>query len=211
MYESMLQEMTGIKLFQEQGCIINSAQYKKIIENMEIMSASQDLIKSDKEIHEIYFNSNMEETKQEQFYLKVEKRGGRKKILLGRKLNVGGYGSEVFAKISRKQYLSILEGSIEWMKKSEKILINEFYCKLKLFQYRIEKIVRYYREEFYIKKDKLLIMLDSSLDKLYSDRPVFDPEYREAKVYLTARVSTNKNNKLQERDVLNGLLKNRII
>ena len=83
MYESMLQELTGIKLFQEQGCIINSAQYKKIVENMEIMSKSEDLIKSNKEIHEIYFNSNMEETKQEQFYLKVEKRGRRKSKIMG--------------------------------------------------------------------------------------------------------------------------------
>ena len=173
MYDTLLQEMTGIRLNQEEAIMIDLKQYREVKEGIIIAENPKDIIINNKEIHEIYFNSN-DISKREQFYLMVEKKGNHKSMMLNRKLNLGQYGSESSAKLSRKQYLSILEGKIEWMKESKKTLLNEFYCKIKLFQYRIEKIARYYREEIYLKSKNILVMLDTTIDKVCSDSTILN-------------------------------------
>lgn len=186
MYDTLLQEMTGIKLYQEEAIMIDLKQYREVKEGIIIAENPKDIIINNKEIHEIYFNSN-DISKREQFYLKVEKKGNHKSMMLNRKLNLGQYGSESSAKLSRKQYLSILEGKIEWMKESKKTLLNEFYCKIKLFQYRIEKIARYYREEIYLKSKNILVMLDTTIDKVCSDSTILNCKDSNKKILLTVK------------------------
>lgn len=186
MYDTLLQEMTGIRLYQEEAIMIDLKQYREVKEGIIIAENPRDIIINNKEIHEIYFNSN-DISKREQFYLKVEKKGNHKSMMLNRKLNLGQYGSESSAKLSRKQYLSILEGKIEWMKESKKTLLNEFYCKIKLFQYRIEKIARYYREEIYLKSKNILVMLDTTIDKVCSDSTILNCKDSNKKILLTVK------------------------
>ncbi|MDD2968520.1 MAG: hypothetical protein PHT21_02990 [Lachnospiraceae bacterium] len=186
MYDTLLQEMTGIRLYQEEAIMIDLKQYREVKEGIIIAENPKDIIINNKEIHEIYFNSN-DISKREQFYLKVKKKGNHKSMMLNRKLNLGQYGSESSAKLSRKQYLSILEGKIEWMKESKKTLLNEFYCKIKLFQYRIEKIARYYREEIYLKSKNILVMLDTTIDKVCSDSTILNCKDSNKKILLTVK------------------------
>ena len=186
MYDTLLQEMTGIKLYQEERTMIDLKQYKEVKEDIILSENVGDVIFNNKEVHEIYFNSNNMSTK-EQFYLKVEKNGKHKSMMLNRRLNLGPYGSETSAKLSRKQYLSILEGKIEWMKESKKTLINEFYCKIKLFQYRIEKIARYYREEMYLKAKNILVMFDTVIGKVSNESSILDYNTTDKKILLTIK------------------------
>ena len=170
MYETLLQEMTGLKIEEENSCSINMSQYDSIKKMLENKINKSDLINLNMEVHEIYFNETIEGNNTEQFYLKVEKRKGNKKFKLIRKIQRENHFIKTITKISRKQYLSILEGSIDWMKRSKKALINEFYCKINLFQYKIEKIVKYLYEKFYIKSQKVLILMETDLEKIYSEK-----------------------------------------
>lgn len=160
-----MHEMTGVRLFKEEEAILNHNQCKQLRENVTSSIEKRDCVISEKHICEVYFSSSVaEEAQAEQFLITIEQKGKKKTIKLKRKSYYGGYGSETAVKLSIEQYRSILQGSLEWMKESSKILCNEFYCKIKLFQYRISKIVKCCREEIYLKYEQLHITIDENIN-----------------------------------------------
>ena len=58
MYDTLLQKMTGIKLYQEERTMIDLKQYKEVKEDIILSENAGDVIINNKEVHEIYFNSN---------------------------------------------------------------------------------------------------------------------------------------------------------
>ncbi len=164
---TIMQEMTGIRLFQEQEILLDQKNlenlYKKINQNETKVKSG--IVKADtKQICEIYFDSSyISEIYPEQFMLTMEQKGKRKVFILKRKNKIGGYESEKSVKISKEQYRNILQGCLDWMKQSGKTLLNEFYSKTKIFHYKISKIVKCYREEVYLKYEKLLLTIDQNL------------------------------------------------
>lgn len=194
-----MQEMTGIRLFQEQEILLDQVEYKSFYKKMYERNAKIDLgiVKSDtKEVCEIYFDSSyIPEMQPEQFMLAMEQKGKRKSFILKRKNKIGRYESEKSVKISKEQYRKILQGSLDWMKQSGKTLLNEFYFKTKLFHYKISKIIKCCREEIYIKYENILFTIDQNLKAYTTKNVALDMINENKKIYIKVRSTLGKEGK----------------
>ncbi len=196
---TIMQEMTGIRLFQEQEILLDQAEYKSFYKTINESSTKMDsgIVKADtKEVCEIYFDSAyIPEVQPEQFMLTMEQKGKRKSFILKRKNKIGKYESEKSVKISKEQYRKILQGSLDWMKQSGKTLLNEFYFKTKLFHYKISKIIKCYREEIYMKYENLLVTIDQNLKAYTTQKVALDMINENRKVSIKVRSTLGKESK----------------
>ncbi|MEG1848817.1 MAG: hypothetical protein RRX92_08965 [Lachnospiraceae bacterium] len=164
MYETILQQTTGIKLYQEEEQLMDA-------KKCELLCDMIDLKKTYTHVSEIFFDSPMieEMTSPEQFMITIEKKGNNQTFTLKRKIKIGKYGSESMVRLSKKQYVAIMKGSIEWMKDSAKVLVNEFYQKIKLFEYKVGKIINCIRQEMYLTKKQMQIIIDTHIQELFAN------------------------------------------
>ncbi len=184
----MMQQMTGVRLFNEEKRLLSEDEYLRFKEHMEENHTGKEQQVVNKEICEVYFDSSLPlEYQPEQFMLAVEKQGGSKKFLLKRRNKIGSYESEKTIKISKKEYRDILKGSIDWMKESKKTLINEFYCKMKLFQYKVSKILKCYREEIYMKYEQVLLTVNREIKEYNAGNNILNMAYDDKKVLVFVR------------------------
>lgn len=194
-----MQEMTGIRLFQEQEILLDEMQYKNFYNkiNIDESKINTEIVENNKkQICEIYFDSaTMEEVQPEQFMLAMEQKGKRKSFILKRKNKIGKYESEKSVKISKEQYRKILQGSLDWMKESSKTLLKEFYFKTKLFQYKISKIIKCYREEIYMKYENLLLIIDENMKEYSAQNIGLDIINENEKVCVKVRSTVGKENR----------------
>lgn len=209
MYETLLQEMTGLRLFYEEEALLNKNESVQLHENIDMSTKSrEDKIVKKNIVCDIYFNSELENNLQpEQFMITVEEKGNKKSFILKRKNYVGKYGNETTTKLSKKQYMNILNGSLDWMKDSSKVLLNEFYCKIKLFHYKISKIIKCYREEIYLKCQQLLITIDEDIKPYFNGSGLIETEPYEQKAYVRIRSTQNQLKKNEDGTLLEELLK----
>ena len=191
--------MTGIRLFEENERILNEKQREDFKENMKInMSQQNDKIMKDKEICDIYFAPSVtEEQRNEQFILSAEKTGKHKIFFLKRKNKVGKFYSEKKVKITKEQYANILKGSVDWMKESQKAFMNEFYCKMKLFQYKISKIIKFHCEEIYLKYENLYITMSNEIKEYGMENCKLAFPYSGKRTLVTVRSNINNRNEIQ--------------
>lgn len=191
-----MQQMTGVRLFHEDKRLLSESEYLHLKENIDVgYRSEEDNQILDKEICEIYFDSSFPlEYQPEQFVIAVEKQGKHRRFSLKRRNKIGKYESEKAIKITKKEYRDILQGSVEWMKESKKILMNEFYCKLKLFQFKISKIMKCYREEIYIKCEKILLTIDREIKEYKGENSIPNALNQPSKVLVTVRCNQLYNN-----------------
>lgn len=209
MYEALLQEMTGIRLYHEEEAIINRKECVQLHDRIdEYAGEKEEKAVSKKKVCEIYFNSEIiHEPHPEQFLLAFEEKGKKKSFLLKRKHTVGEYGNESSVKISRKQYTDILTGSLDWMKESGKVLINEFYCKIKLFHYKISKIIKCYREDIYLKYQQLQISIDDNIKSFLIGELPAESHENSRKAYVRIRSTQVRRGNYSNQTLLEELLK----
>lgn len=173
MYENVLRETTGVKVFQEEERILNVNEYEQLCEEMDTitMIAEDKMKKSQSQVCEVYFDSPIitKDTQQEKFLITIEKSGNNKVFTLKRRTQLGKFGSEKETRISKRQYCSILRGSIDWMKESSKLLVNEFYHKMKLFEYQVSAVITCVREELFLKEEKMTVIVDKCIHKLFGE------------------------------------------
>jgi len=182
---NLMQQMTGVRLFNEEKRILNEKEYLRLRQNIEMKYDGKIV---NKEICEIYFDSSLSQGyQQEQFMIAIEKEGKSKKFLLKRKNKVGTYNTEKRINITKKEYKDIIQGSFEWMKESKKVLINEFYCKMKLFQFKISKIMKCYREEIYMKCEHMLLTINKGIKEYGGGNSLLSTVQEPQKIFVTIR------------------------
>lgn len=206
--KNLMQQMTGVRLFNEDKRILNEKEYLQLKDNidMKYMSKKENRM-VDKEICEIYFGSSFPlEYQPEQFMLAVEKQGKSRRFILKRRNKVGKYESEKAIKITKQEYCDIIQGSVEWMKKSKKVLINEFYCKMKLFQFTISKIIKCYREEIYINCEKILLTINREIKEYDGRNSILNTLSQPKKVLVTVRYNQSHDQECMDKKVLESYL-----
>lgn len=209
MYDTLLQEMTGVRLFHEEEALLNHNECVQLRDNIDSYTTGrEERINTKKKVCEIYFNSSlMEESQPEQFLITVEEKGKNKSFILKRKNYIGKYGNETSVKISREQYANIIKGSLDWMKNSSKVLINEFYCKIKLFQYKISRITKCYREEIYLKLQQLQITIDEDIKTFAIGTMLPHQENHMQKSYIRIRSTQIRRGDNENKTLIEELLK----
>ena len=205
---NIMQQMTGVRLFNEDKRILNENEYLRLKENIEMRyrnESERQVI--NKEICEIYFDSSLSmENQPEQFMIAIEKQGKNKKFLLKRRNKVGNYESEKRIKITKKEYRDIIQGSFEWMKESKKVLINEFYCKMKLFQFKISRIMKCYREEIYMKYEQMLVIFNKEIKEYSGGNSVLNTFREPKKILVTVRYHQSYDNQENEKNALESYM-----
>jgi len=84
-------------------------------------------------------------------------------IKLEKKSKINGLTAKQSAKLTKEQCRDILEGDIEWMKDSEKPVLNELYYKMKHQQLKPRTIVDYLREAYVLKAGNVRVTMDKSI------------------------------------------------
>ncbi|MDD3204868.1 MAG: hypothetical protein PHS74_03885 [Lachnospiraceae bacterium] len=205
---TLMQEMTGVRLFNEEDIVLIDEEIREFKGNLDLeILHNADKKRTKKEVCEIYFDSEViPDNQTEQFMLSVEQKGKKKSFLLKRKNEVGKYKSEKAVKISHEQYRNILTGSLDWMRESKKILINEFYCKMKLFQYKISKIIKCQREEIYFKCEEILLSISENMKIYYAKNTFLNVNELNKKAYIKIRSSVQRNYICEEPELIRKLI-----
>lgn len=208
MYETILQETTGVKVYREEEKIMNIEECSELYGKIEEFTRTKkDKHTSKKQVSEIYFSgTEAAYSETEEFLISVEQIGKKKTFTLKRKNYSQNYGSEKKTKITKNQYLSIMQGKMEWMKESGKILLNEFYCKAKIFQYKIGKIVKCIREEIYLGGEELLITVDHRIQKFFYEKMLGEWNGDGQKAYVKVRCSEKTYAALNHNQAMSELL-----
>lgn len=196
MYETVIKETTGVRLYQEEEIYLDAFQYGQINDKMDAfaMTLQGERHMSESQICEIYFNSPLIEEPKEQFLITIEKKGKHKDFILKRRNRSDSYKSEKVTRLSKKQYSAILKGSFEWMKDSSKLLVNEFYHKIKLFQYKIDTVITCFRQQMYLASDQLEVTIDRSIQRLFGEGSEFEIAEKKPKLaHLRIRCSNIEN------------------
>jgi hypothetical protein len=84
-------------------------------------------------------------------------------IKLEKKSKINGLTAKQGEKLTKEQCRDILEGDIEWMKDSEKPVLNELYYKMKHQQLKPRTIVDYLREAYVLKAGNVRVTMDKSI------------------------------------------------
>ncbi len=90
-------------------------------------------------------------------------------IKLEKKAKVNSLTSKTSVSLTKEQCIDILNGNIEWMKLSDKTLLNEFYYSMQNQQLKPRTIVDYIREAYVYKAGNVRVTIDKSIKTgLYS-------------------------------------------
>lgn len=95
-------------------------------------------------------------------------------IKLEKKSKRNGLCRKKSERITEEEVRLISRGDIEWMKKSERPLLCEFYAKMRYIQLRPKVIVSYKREAFVYTFGNVRITLDSDIRSGLSNTDLFD-------------------------------------
>ena len=120
----------------------------------------------EKKVCEIYFESNFIDSSEEQFILSIERTEKNNLFQLKRINHKSIFGCESKVRLTKKEFYSLLKGSFEWMKSSSKLLVNEFYQKMNLYEYQVGKMITFIRKQIERETDGLLVMIDTAVQPL---------------------------------------------
>ncbi len=81
-------------------------------------------------------------------------------IHLERKSKLGGLGNKQSAALSAPEVSAILQGDLSWMLNSDRLLVQEFYSKIRTQQLQPKTIVDYTREPYIYPAGNVRITLD---------------------------------------------------
>lgn len=95
-------------------------------------------------------------------------------IRLEKKIKVSNLTAKFSAPLTREQCMDILNGDIEWLKKSEVPLLNELYIKMQHQQLKPKTLVDYLREAYVFKPGNVRVTIDKSIKTGLYQTNLFD-------------------------------------
>ncbi len=141
--ESVLEQVTGICLQKELAYRIEEKDYWAIKGKQYALCQEAEQKSDERKIIDTYII--MKENTKEIFYIRYYK---KEKVAYLQKKQISNRGSyEISVPLTKKEYKSIRNKNISWMKNSDEALVLEFYAKCNLFSWDLGIKVEYKREK----------------------------------------------------------------
>ncbi|SHH84522.1 polyphosphate polymerase domain-containing protein [Sporanaerobacter acetigenes] len=124
---------------------------------------------NDTALFEKIFGVNRREKFRIRFY-----NGDTSFIRLEKKMKNNGLTSKLNTRLTKDECIKIISGEIDWLKYSDKELLNELYIKMKNGLYRPKTIVDYIREAYIYPIGNVRVTFDSSIRSGLFSTDIFD-------------------------------------